>query len=212
MTTSTIPFDTSLGPELVEFWTKKYKETKEELESLRENVSRDHLSVNCEILDIVRSIKNLVETREDVALRRELEAVTKERDELAVRFAHLEAERNALFTFSHSSLSSAAMSAFQQRRAAVDLRFPPVAFLAPTHQLSAMPFADYKKILQYLPTVRAFARPSHAADIQSAAIFHRAWSYLGKYISAPLADFEMKLAEWMSLNEEVRGVRPLSVA
>lgn len=110
---SIIPVDASIAPELIEFWAKKYKETKDELDTLKvgrsqclntriaqffpqENATYDLVSKNEEILSVVRSIKSTVV--DDATLRQELETVSQEKDALVARLAQVEAERDALST------------------------------------------------------------------------------------------------------------------
>ena len=64
--------------------------------ALQEDTTHDLVSKNDEILDVVRSIQRAVGG--DVATRQELDAVSKEKDQLAVRLLQVEAERDALST------------------------------------------------------------------------------------------------------------------
>ncbi|KAL4075349.1 hypothetical protein V8B97DRAFT_2004915 [Scleroderma yunnanense] len=177
---STIPIDASIGPELIEFWANKYKEAKDELDTLKlpsrlgclqKGATHDFVSKSDEILDVVRSIKSVIEV--DTTLHLKLEAVTKEKDELAARLSQLEAQRDTLVT-----------KFISRPPGSLPLYIPVLGqhgywFGGPTEGPSH---------------IAVEGRPNE-------------WSYLGKYVSAPFVGGEMQLSEWMCLDEEVRSPR-----
>ncbi|KAI6123218.1 hypothetical protein EDD16DRAFT_1567658 [Pisolithus croceorrhizus] len=226
-----IPIDSSLAPELVEFWAKKYKETKEELDGLRETLVPCKSSERDEILDAVRSIKSAV--NDEANLRQKLEAAIKEKEELASRLARLEAEQSQLSRQTQLSVmqtSSLAKEATEQRHLVIRQRFPPVHFAEGSEQATVM-FTDYKTIIGHLSSQFSqdrlqfivcppaslplfvpacgqhgfwFYAPSNGPFQLIAEMRPNEWSYLGQYVSAPLANAEMKLSEWISLDEETK--------
>ncbi|KAL4065202.1 hypothetical protein J3A83DRAFT_4375735 [Scleroderma citrinum] len=153
---STIPIDASIGPELIEFWANKYKEAKDELDTLKlpsrlgclqKGATHDFVSKSDEILDVVRSIKSVIEV--DTTLHLKLEAVTKEKDELAARLSQLEAQRDTLVTKVQLHLKQArslSMEVNHHRCSALALLFPPVSFVAPSHQVPVLSFTDFTMI------------------------------------------------------------------
>ncbi|KAI6111102.1 hypothetical protein F5141DRAFT_1112435 [Pisolithus sp. B1] len=226
-----IPIDSSLAPELVEFWAKKYKETKEELDRLKETLVPCKSSERDEILDAVRSIKSAV--NDEANLRQKLEVAIEEKEELASRLARLEAEQSQLSRQTQLSVmqaSSLAKEAAEQRRLAICQRFPSVQFVEGSEQATVM-FTDYKTIIGHLSSQFSqdrlqfivcppaslplfvpacgqhgfwFYAPSNGPFQLIAEMRPNEWSYLGQYVSAPLANAEMKLSEWMSLDEETK--------
>lgn len=225
-----IPVDASLGPELVEFWSKKYRETKKELDNLKTVMMRK-LSERDEILEIVRSIKKTVD--DEATLRHKLEVAIKEKDELASRLARLEAERSFLSRRTRLSItqtSSLAKEAIEHRNSVVSQRFPPVNFVERSAKTTVI-FTDYTAIIKDLPSTFSrdrlqfmicppsslplyvpvfgqhgfwFYAPSYEPFQLIAEIHPNEWSYLGQYVSAPFPNAEMKLSEWMSLDEETK--------
>lgn len=225
-----IPVDASLGPELVEFWSKKYRETKRELDNLKTVMMRK-LSERDEILEIVRSIKKTVD--DEATLRHKLEVAIKEKDELASRLARLEAERNFLSRRTQLSItqtSSLAKEAIEHRNSVISQRFPHVNFVERSAKTTVI-FTDYVAIIKDLPSTFSrdrlqfmicppsslplyvpvfgqhgfwFYAPSYEPFQLIAEIHPNEWSYLGQYVSAPFPNAEMKLSEWMSLDEETK--------
>ncbi|KAI5982985.1 hypothetical protein EDC04DRAFT_2616332 [Pisolithus marmoratus] len=225
-----IPVDASLGPELAEFWSKKYKETKEELDNLKTLVASKSVESD-EILDTVRSIKKAVD--DEATLRQKLEVAVKEKEELASRVEQLEAEQSLLSKQAQLSVTQAKLLAeevVQQRHSAISRRFPPVQFVERSEQMS-FTFTDYRGMIGHLPDLFSqerlqfvvrppgslplclpvfgqhgfwFYAPFHEPFHLVAQMGPNEWSYLGQYISAPLANDEMKLSEWMALDEEIK--------
>lgn len=225
-----IPIDASLAPELLEFWTKKYKETKEELDDLRTLVTCK-VSKSEEILEIVRSIKNTVD--EEASLRQKLEVAIKEKEELASRLARLEAEQRVLSRQAQLSVVQAralAKEATEHRHLAISQQFPAIQSVEHLEQ-ATVTFTDHKTIIKHLPSrfsqhrlqfvvspptslplcVPACGRhgfwfyaPSIMPFELIAEMRPNEWSYLGQYVSEPLANAEMKLSEWLSLDEETK--------
>ncbi|KAI6038392.1 hypothetical protein EDC04DRAFT_2603989 [Pisolithus marmoratus] len=235
-----IPVDASLGPELAEFWSKKYKETKEELDNLKTLVTSKSVE-SSEILDTVRSIKKTVD--DEATLRQKLEVAVKEKEELASRVAQLEAEQSLLSKqlvlvvtpqaqLSVTQTKLLAEEVIQQRHSAISRRFPPVQFVERSEQMS-FTFTDYREMIGHLPDLFSqerlrlqfvvrppgslplclpvfgqhgfwFYAPFHEPFHLVAQMGPNEWSYLGQYISAPLANDEMKLSEWMALEEETK--------
>lgn len=225
-----IPIDASLAPELVEFWAKKYKETKEELDDLKTLVTCK-VSERDEILETVRSIKNAVD--DEASLRQKLEVAIKEKEELASRLARLEAEQSVLSRQAQLSVMQAralAKEATEQRHLAVSQQFPAVQSVEHSEQ-ATVTFTDYKTIIRHLPSQFSqhrlqfvtsppaslplcvpacgqhgfwFYAPSIGPFQLIAEMRQNEWSYLGQYVSAPLANAEMKLSEWVSLDEETK--------
>lgn len=197
------------------------------------------MSKNEEILSVVRSIKTTVV--EDATLRQEFEAVSQEKDALVARLAQVEAERDALSTqvkLHTEQVRSLATEAISNRHSTLTHLFRPVSFIPQSHLAPIMLFPDFKEVLAHLPNIYAgeriqfISRPPSTLPMyipvlgQHGYWFNGAqgpfqlvveglpaeWTYLGKYVSAPFVANDMRLSEWLALDERTRVAHASQVA
>ncbi|KAF8191544.1 hypothetical protein K438DRAFT_1970531 [Mycena galopus ATCC 62051] len=203
-----------LTSEMVEFWGFKYKEARQEIEALK-----TRLQANDNFLqDVITSSQ----TERRIALQK-LEACRAENTNLLVQVGKLNTERVALqnqIQSYYSQVLSLAQEAHRRRMAAALELFKPVNFFLDDSFTPDAMNAPWQ--LYFIP------QPPHAIPLRVESpgqhgywfypfnlspidsqfeliveVEPAKWLYYGRYITQVFQGFEMKLSEWMSLDEQV---------
>ncbi|KAI4518146.1 hypothetical protein K525DRAFT_259923 [Schizophyllum commune Loenen D] len=246
-----IPIDVSLAPEVVEFWGKRYREVKEELEELKatcsakENRAPNGLEgcpparleglltqLDVHLTSLRKKDKStMVTKKDDGPLRDALTTALKERDDLRFRNSALEADRAALTSQVQAFMIQAAALATEacnSRMNAVHKQFPPTTFVDKDFQVSPLTLTEPEAFMHSLPLyflprppacmplhVPRSAQPGYwfypvllaPGDTHFELIVEGSpgqWTYLGRYVTAGMPGQEMKLSEWMMLDERTK--------
>lgn len=256
-----IPIDATLAPEIVEFWGRRYREVKEELEELKaasgakENCAPSeegcapmrvesllaqidtHLSSLRKKDKVARDV--LSSKKDEILLREALSAAAKERDDLRFRAAALEADRVVLTNQVQAYMIQAAALAAEScsaRMAAIHKVFPSTSFVDKDFQAAPVVLAEPEAFMHSLPPqytsgtrlyflprppacmplhVPRSAQPGYwfypvllaPADTHFELIVEGSpgqWTYLGRYVTVNMPGQEMKLSEWMMLDERTK--------
>ncbi|KAF9464605.1 hypothetical protein BDZ94DRAFT_1307841 [Collybia nuda] len=246
-----IPLDVSFAPELVEFWGKRYKEVKDEIEQLKkshieelegERRAKERLQAE-NILRLLQDPGNgtinpadtlltqpPASNNEERELSQKLILAEKETELLRARLSTAEALNNLhqmqLENF-YSQTIALAREVEQNRMSIIMRKFPPTKFVDDTFQPQQFGLAtnDIQKVLSVLPNnyksrkvfssrivSRAtsgywfypnFTFPAVSLELVTEISAHK-WAYMDSYVSDLLPGYEMKLAEWMTLDEATK--------
>ncbi|KAL1742615.1 hypothetical protein HDZ31DRAFT_84007 [Schizophyllum fasciatum] len=257
-----IPIDASLAPEVVEFWGRRYREVKEELEELKatcgakENRAPGGLEgcvparleglltqLDVHLTSLRKKDKvardSLISKKDDAPLKEAIAIALKERDDLRFRASALEADRAALTSQVQAFMIQAAALATEAchaRMNAVLKQFSTTSFVDKEFQVTPLTLTEPEAFMHSLPPqytngTRLYFLPRPPAcmplhvprSAQSGYWFYPVllapgdtqfelivegspgqWTYLGRYVTVSMPGQEMKLCEWMMLDERTK--------
>ncbi|KAK7024087.1 Dolichyl-diphosphooligosaccharide--protein glycosyltransferase subunit WBP1 [Favolaschia claudopus] len=224
----------NLTNEVVEFWGFKYREAKQENETLQTRIVENDKFLQ----EVITSSRN-----EMKIMQQKLDAYHAENANLLSEIGRLGAERAALHTqlqLSYSQALSLAPEADRQRRAAiVDLfKAQPIVDYLLNETPPDLSFLSARDLASTLRRVsRRFSLPLYfnpcppnamplrvegpcqpgywfyPLNLQMESPFEliveaepNKWTYFGRYITCAFSGYEMKLSEWMTLDEESKTI------
>ncbi|TRM59835.1 hypothetical protein BD626DRAFT_506571 [Schizophyllum amplum] len=232
-----IPIDATLAPEIVEFWGRRYREVKEELEELKAaSGAKENCAPSGKIDTHLSSLRKKDKVARDVLSSKKDEILARR---LRFRAAALEADRVVLTNQVQAYMIQAAALAAEScsaRMATIHKVFPPTSFVDKDFQAAPVVLAEPEAFMHSLPPqytsgtrlyflprppacmplhVPRSAQPGYwfypvllaPADTHFELIVEGSpgqWTYLGRYVTVNMPGQEMKLSEWMMLDERTK--------
>ncbi|KAJ7771488.1 hypothetical protein B0H16DRAFT_1770984 [Mycena metata] len=249
-----------LTPEVVEFWGFKYKEAKQELETLKRSGAYDNVPTYGELkrhnellqTEAITNTKRLEAKEKFIqeivasnrneyrATQQRLDACNAEKRDLLLQIGRLNTERVSLhhqIQVCYSQAASLAAEADRQRMAAVaELFNPGNSFLDESFTPTSFMFSSLQQLIASLPRDTSndwqlyfMPRPPNSIPLRVQEVgkpgywFYpfnlspmdapfelvveiecNKWLYFGRYTSCTLPSYEMRLSEWMALDEQTK--------
>ncbi|KAF7353763.1 Dolichyl-diphosphooligosaccharide--protein glycosyltransferase subunit WBP1 [Mycena venus] len=215
-----------LTSEMVEFWGFKYKQAKQEVEDLQTRLANDQF-----LQDVVTSLRDELKIAQQ-----KLEAMSAEKANLIIQVGRLNADRvalqhqaSSLATEAVRQRTEAVIELLKPAPSFLDDSFNPVpiGFHSAKQLVSTLPrdVTNYPWQLYFIPQppnaiplrVDSPGQPGYwfypfnlcpmdspfelIVEVES-----NKWLYFGRYLTRPFQGYEMKLSEWLTLDEQTKMI------